>query len=171
MEFFKNMRDVIHGLTHETRTVLAAVSMGALILLFFVVWNAAVPLRLVSLSPIPPGASAPESFMPTQVTMAGPYEPVPAGGSEIASVSSPSQDALTPVAGVAETFANLGSFFASSASQNSDQSFASMFRAVGSLGIRVGRGALRVADVSGSAAVAGAAALQRIVAPLVAPNY
>ena len=151
MDFFKNMRDTIRGFSHETRMVIAMGTMGVALLSFFYVWNAVIPLRLISLSPIAPSATKPEITGPVQLTMAGPFEPVPAlpadgqvGGSARTDTSE-SQDVLTPTEGIIGTLAGLGGFFAPA---RDDQSFTSMASSLRDLGLSAVRGAMRLWEMA-----------------------
>lgn len=166
MDFFKNMRDVIHGFSHETRMVIAMAIMGIAVLSFFAIWNTVVPLRLIALSPIPPAAEETENTGPAQLTMAGPFEPVPVGGVEPRTEDS--QDVLTPAEGIVGTLAGLGGLFAPA---SGDQSFTSMARSLGDFGWSVIRGAVRFWDMTVDFVAKTADALRRMSFPLVAPTY
>ncbi len=171
MDFFKNMRDIIHSFSHETRTALAMGIMGVAMLSFFYVWNIVTPLRMVSLAPTPAATDEPESLGPTQITMAGPYEPMPASGVSKAVPADTSDGILSPVQGIAGTFAGLGELFSPSDADGGGQTFTSMARSLADLGGSVARGAMRlfwlVADMIGSVVDA----LQKISTNFVAPNY
>lgn len=166
MDFFKNMRDVIHGFSHETRTVFAMLIMGTAVLSFFYIWNMTVPLRLVALSPIPPGSEEAEVTGPAQLTMAGPFEPVPVGG--MGPRTADSQDVLTPTEGIIGTLAGLGGLFAPA---SRDYSFASMARSLGDFGWSVIRGAVRFWGASADFTMKTTDALRRTLLLFAAPTY
>ena len=165
MDFFKNMRDMIHGFSHETRTALAMAIMGVFALSFFAIWNTVAPLRLVSLSPIPPAVKEAKDTGPAQLTMAGPFEPVPAQGAGEANAS---EDILSPAQGIAGTFGGLGDFFAPT---DEDQTFISMARSLADFGRSVVRGAMRLYEMAADLVMGAMGALQRTSINFVVPNY
>lgn len=167
MDFLKNMRDMIHSFSHETRMALAMAIMGVSVLSFFYVWDAVIPSRLISLAPTPPAVTEAETANPTQITMAGPFEPVPAGGT--APRTDTSEDALTPAKGIVGTLvAGLGGLFAP-ASQ--DQSSLSPGRSLSDFGGSVAKGALRLWETAVDFVLKTMDAIARIVMPFVAPQY
>lgn len=166
MDFLKNMRDVIHSFNHETRMALAMAIMGVAVLSFFYVWDAVIPSRLISLSPIPPAVTGVDTTDPMQITMAGPFEPAPAGG--VAPRTDTSEDALTPAKGIVGTLAGLGGLFAP-ASQ--DQSSLSLGRSLSDFGGSIIRGAMRLYEMAVDVVVRAMDVLLRMSTGLVAPNY
>lgn len=166
MDFLKNMHDTILGFSHETRMALAMAIMGISVLSFFYVWYAVIPSRLISLSPIPPTVTGVETTNPTQITMAGPFEPAPAGG--VAPRTDTSEDALTPAKGIVGTLAGLGGLFAPS---SQDQSSLSIGRSLSDFGGSIIRGAMRLYGLAVHSVVRAMDVFLRMSTGLVAPNY
>ena len=131
MDFFSKIKDAVHGWSEETRKFLAMLTMGIGLLMFFSLWVSSVSSRLVAIGPSAQTASvpvaevlpSPVAFVPPQDNLGvenpavmQPYAPDPAS-EQIAHNSSPplpasvSQQAPTPVAGIAETFGGIRQLF------------------------------------------------------------